>query len=221
MRQSRETQLTGKGQRRRTNTRAARVPAVATLTAAAIWLLTAALAQAATPGQNGKVVFTSGRDVNYEVYSMNTNGSNPLNLSSNPAADMFPSFAPTGDLIAFTSFRDAGDGEIYVMNADGSDQTRLTTSPGTDTQPTWSPDGQRIAFRTDRDGDWEIYVMDADGSNQTNVSDTPGIDDAPAWSPDGGRILFESEPRRRSRDLPDECRRVGTDKPDRAFRPGP
>ena len=95
-----------------------------------------------------------------------------MNLSSNPAADMFPSFAPSGGLIAFTSFRDGGNGEIYVMNADGSDQTRLTTSPGTDTQPTWSPDGQQIAFRTDRDGDWEIYVMNADGSGQTNVSDT-------------------------------------------------
>lgn len=178
---------------RRTNTRATRVRVAATLTAAAICLLvlTAALAQAATPGQNGKVAFTSARDANYEVYSMNTDGSNPLNLSSNPAADMFPAFAPSG-LIAFTSFRDGGDGEIYVMNADGSNQARLTTSPGTDSQPTWSPDGQQIAFRTDRDGDWEIYVMNADGSDQRNVSDTPGIDDSPAWSPDGGRILFES-----------------------------
>ena len=90
-------------------------------------------------GLNGKVVFTSGRDVNYEVYSMNADGSNPVNLSSNPAADMFPFVPPTGGLIAFTSFRDAGTGEIYVMNADGSGQTRLTNRAGTDTQPTWSP----------------------------------------------------------------------------------
>ena len=93
---------------RRINTRSARVCAVATLTAAAICLVTAALAQAATPGQNGKIVFTSGQDLNYEVYSMNTDGSNPVNLSSNSAADMFPSFAPSGSLIAFTSFRDGG-----------------------------------------------------------------------------------------------------------------
>jgi len=178
---------------RRTNTRPARVRAVVALTAAAISLFTAALAQAATPGQNGKIVFTSGRDGNYEIYSMNVDGSNPLNLSSNPAADMFPSYAPGGGLIAFTSFRDGGNGEIYVMNGDGSDPTRLTNSSGTDTQPTWSPNGQQIAFRSDRDGDWEIYVMGADGSGQTNVSDTAGIDDAPAWSPDGGRILFESD----------------------------
>lgn len=178
---------------RRTNTRPARVRAVATLTAAAICLFTAALAQAATPGQNGKVVFTSGRDSNYEIYSTNADGSNPVNLSSNSAADMFASFAPSGGLIAFTSFRDGGNGEIYVMDGDGSGQTRLTNSSGTDTQATWSPDGQQIAFRSDRDGDWEIYVMNADGSGQANVTNTAGIDDAPAWSPDGGRILFESD----------------------------
>ena len=160
-----------------------------TLTAAAICLSAAPLAQAVTPGQNGKVVFTSQRDLNYEVYSMNADGSNPVNLSSNPDADMFASFAPSGGQIAFTSFRDGGNGEIYVMNADGSGQTRLTNSPGTDAQPTWSPDGQQIAYRG---GDWEIYVMSADGSGQVNVTNTAGVDDAPAWSPDGGRIAFET-----------------------------
>jgi Tol biopolymer transport system component len=166
--------------------------AIAALAAAALCLPCLSPAEATTPGQNGKVVFTSGRDLNYEVYSSNTDGSNAVNLSGNPAADMFPSVAPGGAKIAFTSFRDASDAEIYVMNADGSDQTRLTTQSGTDSRPTWSPDGQRIAFRSDRDGDWEIYVMNADGSDQTNVTNSPGVDDAPAWSPDGGRIGFET-----------------------------
>ncbi|MGH2978100.1 MAG: hypothetical protein ACRDLQ_00500 [Solirubrobacterales bacterium] len=124
---------------------------------------------------------------------MNADGTGPLNLSANPAADMYPSVSPRGDRVAFASFRDAGDAEIYVMNADGSGQTRLTNSPGVDSQPTWSPDGQRIAFRTDRDGDWEIYVMNADGSGQTRLTNSPGVDAAPAWSPDGGRVLFESK----------------------------
>ena len=153
----------------------------------------APFARATPPGQNGKVVFTSGRDSNYEVYSMNADGSAALNLSVNAAADMFPSAAPGGARIAFTSFRDGGNAEIYAMDADGGNQTRLTDHAGTDSQPTWSPDGQRIAFRSDRDGDWEIYVMNADGSGETNVTNSSGVDEAPSWSPDGGRILFESE----------------------------
>jgi dipeptidyl aminopeptidase/acylaminoacyl peptidase len=138
------------------------------------------------------VVFTSGRDLDYEVYSMNSDGSSPVNLSANPAADMFPAVAPGGAKIAFTSFRDNGNAEIYVMNADGTGQTRLTNHSGADSRPTWSPDGKQIAFRSDRDGDWEIYVMNADGSNQTNLTNSPGVDDAPAWSPDGGRIAFDT-----------------------------
>ena len=134
---------------------------------------TAALAQAATPGQNGKVVFTSGRDVNYEVYSMNADGSGPVNLSSNAAADMFPSVAPTAAGSPSPASATAATREIYVMNADGSGQTRLTNNAGTDSQPTWSPDGQQIAFRSDRDGDWEIYVMNADGSGQTERHQQP------------------------------------------------
>jgi len=137
-------------------------------------------------------VFTSNRDLQYEVYSSNADGTGPVNLSTNLAADMFPAVAPGGAKIAFTSFRDGGNAEIYVMNADGSDQIRLTNDSGGDSQAAWSPDGQQIAFRSDRGGDWEIYVMNADGSDQTNVTNSAGVDDAPAWSPDGSRIAFES-----------------------------
>src|SRR5688500_6404868 len=102
-------------------TRAACTGVVAVIVAATAWLLAVAPAQAATPGQNAKVFFTSGRDLfNYEVYSMNADGSGAVNLSGNGAADMFPAVAPTGDRIAFTSFRDGGNAEIYVMNADGT-----------------------------------------------------------------------------------------------------
>jgi hypothetical protein len=167
--------------------------AIAALCVVAVSLSGAAPAQATTSGTNGRIVFTSGRDLNYEVYSMNADGSAPLNLSANPAADMFPAVSAGGGRIAFTSFRNGGNAEIYVMNADGSGQTRLTYDAGLDSQPTWSPDGQQIAFRTDRDGDWEIYVMNADGSGQVNLTNSPGTDDAPAWSPDGGRIAFETD----------------------------
>ena len=73
--------LSGVHHQRRINLRSAHECAAAALIAAAILMVTAAPAPAATPGQNGKVVFTSGRDLNYEVYSMNGDGSVPVNLS--------------------------------------------------------------------------------------------------------------------------------------------
>ena len=115
---------------------------------------------AAFNGTNGRIVFVSSRDGNYEVYSMNSDGSGQTNLSNNPAGELAPEWSPDGSKIVFTSFRD-GNAEIYTMNADGTGQTRLTYNSATDSNPTWSPDGQKIAFRSDRDGGaFEIYTVD-------------------------------------------------------------
>jgi TolB protein len=142
------------------------------------------------------VVFTSTRDGNYEIYSMNPDGSEVSRLTNDPADDYNPSISPDGLKIAFTSNRDShqdGNYEIYIMNFDGSNQVRMTNSAGNDGFPTWSPDGTRIAFTSSRDGAFsEIYVMNADGANQTNLTNNPTDDYGPAWSPDGSQIAFVS-----------------------------
>jgi hypothetical protein len=67
---------------------------------------------------------------------MNADGSNPVDLSNNAAAERHPSFSPDGTKIAFVSNLD-GNNEIYVMNADGTNQTRLTNDPASDFYPAW------------------------------------------------------------------------------------
>ena len=139
-----------------------------------------ALAQAP---QQAQIAFHSTRDgkYNYEIYVMDTDGSNQTRLTDNPKADWFPSWSPDGRRIAFTSNRDGKYAEIYVMDADGSNQTRLTDNRKDDCIPCWSPDGQSIAFNSYRDGNYEIYVMDADGSNQRNLTNNPAYDSSPDW----------------------------------------
>src|SRR2546425_3331127 len=70
---------------------------------------------AAFPGVNGKIVFETERDDNWEVYVMNADGSGQTNLTNNPAFDAEPSWSPDGTKIAFTSSRDDAS-EVYVMN---------------------------------------------------------------------------------------------------------
>ena len=83
---------------------------------------------------------------------VNADGSNPVNLTNNPAYDGQPAWSPDGTRIAFTSDRDGRLG-IYVMNADGSNPAHLTNNPASrDSDPAWSPDGKRIAFVSYRDG---------------------------------------------------------------------
>jgi dipeptidyl aminopeptidase/acylaminoacyl peptidase len=103
-----------------------------------------------------------------------------------------PSWAPSGDSIAFTSFR-SGNGDIYVMRPNGDGQRRLTTSPSYDDLPAWSPDGRKIAFTSSRSGSLQIWVMDADGSNQTQLTDSSGTNYFSTWSPDSSRIAFRSD----------------------------
>lgn len=130
-----------------------------------------------------QIVFTSNRDGNGEIYVMNADGSDPVNLTNHPNEDQWPSWSRAqGGRIAFTRFTDGSDGEIYVMRTDGSDLVRLTDNTGIeDWYPSWSPNGRSIAFwRLDGIND-EIYVVDADGGNLTQLTDNPGTDGFPNW----------------------------------------
>ena len=148
-----------------------------------------------------KIAFYSRRDDNWEVYIMNPDGTDPVNLTNHPRADGRvsnldqvgrPVWSPAGQRIAFVSNRDNSFGDVFVMNADGSDQVNLTNSRSYDFTPSWSPDGNRIAFASNRSGETEVYVMDVDGTDVTQLTDTPGDPSSwrPVWSPDGSRIAF-------------------------------
>ncbi len=159
---------------------------VLVLSAATVLLVVSTKSQASV---NEKIAFTSDRDGNTEIYSMNPDGSGLERLTNNLANDLDSDWSPDGTRIAFYSERD-GNEEIYVMDADGTNQTRLTNSPERDALPSWSPDGEKIAFTSERDGNLEIYVMDADGRNQTRLTNRPNLDFFPDWSPNGREIAF-------------------------------
>ncbi len=147
-----------------------------------VLLLFFSLEQAVAETANGKIAFTSTRDGNHEIYSMNADGSNQTRLTNNAAADDNPAWSPDGTKIAFTSIRD-GNYEIYIMNANGSSQTNLTNNVSRDDYPAWSPDGIKIAFTSHRAGgiNDEIYVMNTNGSSQINLSNNAASDYDPSW----------------------------------------
>ena len=136
----------------------------------------------------GRIVFTSLRDGNPEIYVMDADGRNHENLTNHPAYDLEPDWSPDGTKIAFISGRDGGRFQIHVMDADGKNVIRLTDGPGQKRYPNWSPDGGKIAFSVDDLVD-HIAVMDADGRNREKLEDQAWN---PSWSPDGEQIAFVS-----------------------------
>jgi Tol biopolymer transport system component len=125
-----------------------------------------------------------------EVYVIDSDGSDPKNLSKTPGSDYGPVFSPNGARIAFTSNRN-GDEEIYKMRADGSGTPiKLTNNRVPDEQPDFSPDGKRIAYSGLRTGNEEILTMRADGTDKIRLTRTAYDEDAPAYSPEGKRIVY-------------------------------
>ncbi len=153
-------------------------------------------AQAVEP----RIVFASNHDGNWDgnwnIYSMNVNGDNLVQLTDHPGPDDHPSGSPDGKRITFTSRRGLTP-DLYVMNSDGTNVIRLTRDNFVERRPSWTPDGTKIAFASFRwvVGNWEIYAMDADGNNEINLTKHEMQDVDPAWSPDGHKIAFVSAPK--------------------------
>lgn len=145
-----------------------------------------------------EIAFASDRDGDWDLYAMDSNGDNVVQLTDAPSTEVKAAWSPDGTRIAFVSDC-SGDQEIFVMELTALPITdvcgrldNLTNNPANDRGPAWSPDGERIAFRSTRDGNDEVYVMDSDGTNQRNLTRDPSRDGEPDWSPDGTQIVFTS-----------------------------
>jgi dipeptidyl aminopeptidase/acylaminoacyl peptidase len=120
-------------------------------------------AEAAFPGRNGLIAFSSNRSIvsgdpsafDSEIFTAPLIG-NLTQLTKNSNGDFSPTWSADGIKIVFVTSRDTNN-EVYVMNADGSGQANLTNNAANDGDPAFSPNGKKIAFVSKRDGNDEIY----------------------------------------------------------------
>jgi TolB protein len=154
------------------------------------------------------LVYTGGRDGNYDVYRAPSKGGDEVRLTDAPGLDDGPEYAPDGKFIYFNSAR-TGAMRIWRMAPDGGGQEPVTPGEFQDWFPHVSPDGRRIvclSFGRDIAADdhpfyKQVYLrlMAADGSSPPKVVayvyGGQGTINVPSWSPDGKRLAFVSNSR--------------------------
>ena len=134
-----------------------------------------------------KILFTAVPNDNYEVYIMNPDGSEQVNLTQHPGADLSAVWSPTGEQILFISDRD-GVRDLYLMDPDGTNVRRVFEKEAYRGSPAWSPDGKKIAYMHLRWDLNEYPIYTATLGEQKEEELIMNAHD-PMWSSDGTEIL--------------------------------
>jgi TolB protein len=150
------------------------------------------------------LVFTGGRNGNFDVYKIPVRGGKETRLTKANALDDGPEYTPDGRYILFNSNRKDGM-RIWRMRADGKGQRQVTFDSLQDWFPHVSPDGKWVvflSFEKDVDpGDHPFYkqvyirIIPIDGGEArilAYVYGGQGTINVPSWSPDGKHIAFVS-----------------------------
>jgi Tol biopolymer transport system component len=156
-----------------------------------------------TPGAplrgNERVVYSSLRPGNWDVFYFAVAGAPPRRLTDHPGLDYDAALSPDGRWVVFTSER-RGNPDLYALELEGAAEPRLLLdSVAMEDQAAFSPDGRSVAFVSTASGNADIYVMaftpqaTQDLAAATNVTNHPGGDFRPDFSPDGLAIAFTTD----------------------------
>ena len=126
-----------------------------------------------------------------DIWVTDRDGSHPVQLTSNPAAEFAPHFSPDGKLIAFSGNYD-NNTDVYVIPVEGGQARRLTWHPAADIVTGWSPDGKRVLFVSNREvansRSGQFYEVSSEGGYEHKVMNAVAVEGT--WSPDGKRLAY-------------------------------
>jgi TolB protein len=162
------------------------------------------------------ILFTSTRDGDLELYTMDTNGENLKRLTYTPGYDGGAFYSHDGKKIVWRANRPRGQDlqnyltllslglvepvnypmDIYIMNADGSNQRKLTNIGGANFAPSFLPDDSGIIFASNQNhGDprqFHLYVVNIDGTNLRRITSEGTFNLFPHFSYDGKYLIWSS-----------------------------
>lgn len=170
----------------------------------------------ATVSPNGdRIIFTSMRSGDLELYTMNLDGSDVVQLTDELGYDGGAFFSPDGSKIIWRASRPKKDEEIeeyknllslglvqptemelYIANADGTDAKQITELGNANWAPFFTPSGNKIIFSSnhasERGFPFNLFMINIDGSGLEQVTFDQTFDSFPMFSPDGKYLVWSS-----------------------------
>ena len=132
--------------------------------------------------KTGSIAFVRDRSGVPKLYVMNSDGTDAQNLDLPDKGYLIdPSWAPNGQLLAFSWRRPSGNYDIYIMDVATRQIIELTRDAGRNERPNWAPDGRHLVFESTRGGTRQIWSMLADGTQAHQLTNS-GHNESPNWS---------------------------------------
>lgn len=172
-------------------------------------------AEATVSPKGDKIVFTSMRSGDLELFTMNVDGSNVRQVTNELGYDGGAFFSPDGSKLIFRASRPKTDEdiavykellalgqvmptnmELYVCNVDGSDLRQITNLGKANWAPFFHPKGDKVIFSSNhaapRGYQFNLYMINLDGTGLTQITFDKVFDSFPMFSFDGKKLIFAS-----------------------------
>ncbi|MEO1023557.1 MAG: hypothetical protein AAFW89_13515 [Bacteroidota bacterium] len=162
-----------------------------------------------------KIVFTSMRTGDLELFIMNVDGSDVVQITDALGYDGGAFFSPDGQKLVFRASRpkteeeidkytsllaeglvEPTNMEIYTVNIDGTDLKKITSLGNANWAPYYHPSGKKILFSSNhksrRGFPFNLFIINEDGTGLEQITYDEAFDSFAMFSRDGKRLVFSS-----------------------------
>jgi Tol biopolymer transport system component len=152
-------------------------------------------------------VFSSNRDGNFDLYTVNASGFGLTQLTHTKLGieNLEPAWSPDGNMIVFSQRRATATpspSTLMILRLDSNTPLSRLTPPAVmslgDRDAAWSPDSKWIAFSSDRTTSSvmrsrDLYIINVNGTGMTRVTKVASNEYHPTWGPYGNQLAFISD----------------------------
>ena len=172
-------------------------------------------AEATVSPKGDKIVFTSMRSGDLELYIMDIDGSNVVQVTDELGYDGGAFFSPDGKQLLFRASRPKTEEEIkkyksllaqglveptnmelFLVNVDGTNMRQITNLGNANWAPFFHPSGEKIIFSSNHSSErgfpFNLFMINPDGTGLEQVTYDGVFDSFPMFSSDGKKLVFSS-----------------------------